>query len=419
MRIISLTVLVALFSANVFSATVESVTCHQCWPWNGKVDIGYVLNSSANDPVFDVKFYGKLGEGESFRLTDLRGDGSAGIVLGSGSKRAIWDPSGAYPGAKISDFKIAVAAEEVTSQANYIVLDLNAYTFSYAASTNATTISVGSASKKSQIWFRRIEPGAYVMSAGGDWSYFDPSWVSSATETSHNVELTRAFYMGIFETTEAQFSKISSETASASCLPKLKIRYDQIRGSRLGTTWPYKTDRRVDTNSFLGILRSKTGNSVIIDLPTEAQWELACRSKGDGTFLGAGCWNDGSPYDSADGQTDNNLDKLAWYKMNSSNTSHEVGTKKPSLMGLYDMHGNAWEWCIDYFDYRYGLSNAQLSRTTIDPVGFFPTVSSAKNSRRCGAYGNLPVDCRTSRRTSPGNGTTYADYSFRLALFQP
>ena len=112
MRIISLTVLVALFSANVFSATVESVTCHQCWPWNGKVDIGYVLESSANDPVFDVKFFGKIGEGESFQLTDLKGDGSAGIVLGSGSKRAIWDPSAAYPGAKISDFKIAVAAEE-------------------------------------------------------------------------------------------------------------------------------------------------------------------------------------------------------------------------------------------------------------------------------------------------------------------
>lgn len=419
MRIVILTLLVCLFSANVFSATVKSVTCHQCWPWSGKVDIGYVLESSANDPVFEVKFYGKAGEGESFLLSDLKGDGSAGIVLGSGSKRAVWDPSGTYPGTQLSDFKIALAAEEVTSQAKYIVLDLNAYTFSYASSTNAATVSVGSDSKKSQIWFRRIEPGTYQMSAGDDWSYFDPSWTSKGTETSHDVQLTRGFYIGIFEVTEAQFSKIDSETASESCAPKLRIRYDQIRGSEIGATWPYKTDRRVDSDSFLGTLRSKTGGGVIIDLPTEGQWELACRSRGDGTFIGAGCWNDGSPYDSADGQTDNNLDKLAWYKMNSSNRAHEVGTKRPSLMGLYDMHGNAWEWCIDFFDYRYGLSNAQLSRTTIDPVGFFPTVSSAKNSRRCGAYGNLPVDCRTSRRTSPGNGTTYADYGFRLALIQP
>ncbi|MBQ7556251.1 SUMF1/EgtB/PvdO family nonheme iron enzyme [bacterium] len=418
MRIIILTLLVCLFSANVFSATVKSVTCHQCWPWSGKVDIGYVLESSANDPVFEVKFYGKAGEGESFLLSDLKGDGSAGIVLGSGSKMAVWDPSGTFPGTQLSDFKIALAAEEVTSQAKYIVLDLNAYTFSYASSTNAATVSVGSDSKKSQIWFRRIEPGTYQMSTGDDWSYFDPSWTSKGTETSHDVQLTKGFYIGIFEVTEAQFSKIDSETASESCAPKLRISYDQIRGSEIGATWPYKTDCRVDSDSFLGNLRSKTGGGVIIDLPTEGQWELACRSRGDGTFIGAGCWNDGSPYDSADGQTDNNLDKLAWYKMNSSNRAHEVGTKRPSLMGLYDMHGNAWEWCIDYFDSRYGLTTSKLAQTTVDPVGLFPTASS-KNSRRCGAYGNLPVDCRISRRTSPGNGTTYADYGFRLALIQP
>lgn len=252
------------------------------------------------------------------------------------------------------------------------------------------------------------------MSAGGDWSYFDPSWTSKATETSHNVEVTRSFYIGIFEMTEAQFGKISSETVSQSCLPKLKIRYDQIRGSLLGTTWPYKTDRRVDPDSFLGILRSKTGNGVIIDLPTEAQWELACRSRGDGTFLGAGYWNDGSPYDSVDGQTDNNLDRIAWYKMNSSNTSHEVGTKKPSLMGLYDMHGHVWEWTLDNFNNTYGLTKEQLNTTTVDPVG--SRNGNNGRTRRAGAYGSNAVDCRTASRRAPMSGSTYGDYGFRFVI---
>lgn len=419
MRIAYLTTLGVLSCLGAFSQTVESVACHQHWPWDGKVEVEFVLSSPSADPVFEVKFFGKIGEGESFPLTGLDGDGAAGIVLGSGSKRVTWDAASAFPNSKVSGVRIALAAEDVTSRAEYLILNLSDYTFSCAATTNLNTVASGSVSKTGEIWFRRIAPGAYFMgSDSGDWGYFDPSFNSKNTEPSHEVRITRSHYIGIFEMTEAQFEKADSETAVASCLPQTRVTYARLRGTDFGATWPVYTDRRVDADSFLGRLRAKVGNSVIIDLPTEGQWELASRSVGDGTFLGLGCWNDGSPYDSADGTTDANLDKVAWYKGNSGSVPHEVGEKKPNLIGLYDMHGGVWEWCVDWFDRNYGLTGAQRSGLTIDPVGAVPD-GTIKNSRRCGSYNNDPVDCRIPRRTAESAVTTYADYGFRLALIYP
>ena len=419
MRNVFAFILAAFVCLSAFANTVGSVTCHQCWPWDGKVEIDYVLNSANADPVFDVKFYAKVNGGESFLLTDLEGDGAAGIVLGAGSKKATWDAPQTYPSQQVSGLQVAVTAEEVTSSAKYIILDLSNYTFSYAASTNVSTVTTGSISKSGEIWFRRVESGTFYMGSDStDWGYFDSNWSSKKSEPRHQVSLTKAFYISIFETTVAQFSKIDSETVSASLIPKTSTSYAYIRGSDKGATWPTYTDHRVDTNSFLGRMRAKTKNSLTIDLPTEGQFEMASRSVGDGTFLGLCCWNDGSPYVSTDKKVDANLDKLAWYKANSGGSMHEVGTKKPNLIGIYDIHGNVWEWCLDWYDNKYGLTDNELARITADPVGA-PTNSGPKNSRRCGGYNNTPIDCRIPRRAQPGSGSTYSDYGIRLVLVQP
>jgi formylglycine-generating enzyme required for sulfatase activity len=93
--------------------------------------------------------------------------------------------------------------------------------------------------------------------------------------------------------------------------------------------WP--ASNAVDSTSCLGKLRSWTG--LDFDLPTEAQWEYACRAGTTTTY---------SYGNSANGS-------YMWYGDNSSWTTHEVGTKQPNPWGLYDMHGNVFEWCLDWY----------------------------------------------------------------------
>ena len=406
-------ILLAVFalSSFCFGNSAVSVTCHQRWPWNGKVDIDYVLQSEQEEPVFNIILYGKIGEGESFRLRYLEGDGAGGIAIGAGHKKVVWDAYDQFPNTSISDMKIALAVEEVFDDPEYLVLDLDHWTYSYADSTNDTTIAVGSASKTSQMWFRKIMPGTFLMGSTNDW----PGTAYFASEPLHSVEETKIFYISIFTTTEAQYDRIISNTQSSSCLPKTGVGYDALRGANKGATWPSDTDHIVDHDSVIGHFRGRFDNVLHIDLPTEAQWEMACRSRGDGTFLESGVWNDGSPrslYDS--NRKDHNLDELGWYAGNAGGTLHEVGLKKPSLMGLYDMHGHVWEWTLDNFNNNYGLTKAQLNTTTVDPVG--SRNGNNGRTRRAGSYTSNASDCRIPYRRAPMSGSTYSDYGFRFVI---
>lgn len=406
-------ILLAVFALSnlCFGTSAVSVTCHQRWPWNGKVDIDYVLQSEQEEPVFNIVLYGKIGEGETFRLRYLEGDGAGGVAIGAGHKKVVWDAYDQFPNTSISDMKIALAVEEVFDDPEYLVLDLDHWTYSYADSTNDTTIAVGSASKTSQMWFRKIMPGTFLMGSTNDW----PGMVYNTSEPLHSVQETKIFYISIFTTTVAQYDRIFGNTNSFSCIPKTGIGYDALRGANKGATWPSDTDHIVDHDSVIGHFRGRFDNVLHIDLPTEAQWEMACRSRGDGTFLESGVWNDGSPrslYDS--NRKDHNLDELGWYAGNAGGTLHEVGLKKPSLMGLYDMHGHVWEWTLDNFNNNYGLTKEQLNTTTVDPVG--SRNGNNGRTRRAGSYTSNASDCRIPYRRAPMSGSTYSDYGFRFVI---
>ena len=161
--------------------------------------------------------------------------------------------------------------------------------------------------------------------------------------------------------------------------PVEKVSYNDIRGSSEGAKWPASS--AVDGKSFMGRLRTRT--KLDFDLPTEAQWEYACRA---GTT---------SEYNNG-GNSENDLKQIGRYRHNRSDgrggaANHTViGAYMPNRWGLYDMHGNVWEWCCDW--------RGDLSSGVKDPKG------SSSGDRRVLRGGSWVYDARLCRsaRTAAG-----------------
>jgi len=168
-----------------------------------------------------------------------------------------------------------------------------------------------------------------VLFGGVRWHKADQAWVDyqyaqarydSAERIeipAHPVMLTQAFYMGKFVVTQAQFRAIVGKNPS----------------KFIGKNNPVETVSWDDAQEFCQKLTKQLDE--MVRLPTEAEWEYACRS---GTM---------TMYYSGDTEAD--LSRVAWYSANSKNTTHSVGQKEPNAFGLYDMLGNVEEWCQDLY----------------------------------------------------------------------
>ena len=101
-----------------------------------------------------------------------------------------------------------------------------------------------------------------------------------------------------------------------------------------------------------------------------------------------------------------NLDEVGWYGYNSGKTTHPVGQKKPNAWGLYDMHGNVWEWCLDWYgDYP--------SSAVTDPKG---ASTGLKRVLRGGGWGSVASGCRSAYRGSSYRGDRGGSIGLRVAL---
>ncbi len=176
----------------------------------------------------------------------------------------------------------------------------------------------------------------------------------------HTVTISKSFYLGKYEVTQAQWQAIMGSNPSLfqgdANRPVEQVWFDVVQ-------------------DFIRKLNAKEGDGRY-RLPTEAEWEYAARA---GTSTAYSFGDDVSQ-----------LGQYAWYKDNASGQTHPVGQKKPNPWGLYDMHGNVWEWVPDWYK-RYS------SGAATDPQG---PQSGTHRSRRGGAWNNLAKICRSTNRYS-------------------
>jgi len=256
--------------------------------------------------------------------------------------------------------------------------------------------------KTTKMVLSKINAGKFTMGSPEDELGRDDD------EVQREVTLTKDFFIGVFETTQKQYDLIMGSNPSnhkGDARPVECVSYKTIRGREEGAGWPESSD--VDSDSFLGVLRAKTNQA--FDLPTEAQWEYACRA-GTTTALNSG--KNLSIFDECDEMAEVGR---YWYNGGSDKDDDgnyiahaKVGSYLPNAWGLYDMHGNVVEWCLDWWE------NWNRDPAT-DPHG---GEEGDKRIVRGGSWGNHASSCRSAFRIFYSPGFTYDYLGFRVVLVQ-
>lgn len=216
----------------------------------------------------------------------------------------------------------------------------------------------------------RVEGGTFRMGATAEQE--DEAW--DREKPVHSVTLS-SYYIGKTEVTQALWQAVMGSNPSGfkgADLPVERVSWD-------------------DCQEFIQKLNSLTGRN--FRLPTEAEWEFACRGGNNSR---------GYKYSGS-----NNLGSVAWYYGNSGGKTHPVGTKAPNELGIFDMSGNVWEWCSDYWYANY------TSYSQTDPTG--PQSGSYRVDRGGGWYRGARY-CRSSSRNGGNPTDRYYNLGLRLAL---
>jgi formylglycine-generating enzyme required for sulfatase activity len=216
-----------------------------------------------------------------------------------------------------------------------------------------------------------------------------------------NVTLTAPFYIGVFEFTQAQMERVYGTTTATSTLgpryPTETLRYNRVRGWNGGSVpinWPvtgYNVDAGPATDrNVMYLLRQTTGNVMVFDLPTSAQWEYACRA---GTTT---AFNNGSD------EASSSMPLLGRFNGNGSATA-QVGSYRPNAWGLYDMHGNVFELCREWY------STALFGGA--DPVG---ATNGTSRTEAGGGFTRSALQCRSVSREGLPPDQQYGSVGFRV-----
>ena len=373
-----------LWASGVEAAEVKNVTAKYAWPWG--VGISYEVSGTfaSGKPFLVMATDRTSGVTYTAAASALSGD----MGTAAGKHQLVWDLD--KQGIKLQSTNVVFT---VWIEPLYCVVDLSAganassYPVTYMDAPPSGGFNTD-AYKTTKLVLRRIEMGMFTMGS--------PTSESGrfSDETQHKVTLSKPYYIGLFEVTQKQYALVMGSNPSeisGDKRPVEQVSWNTIRGNSGTYNWPGSS--AVDANSFIGRIQKRTG--LAFDLPTEAQWEYACRA-GTTTAYSYG--------ESANGD-------YMWYSANSSRQAHDVGTKKANAWGLYDMHGNVWEWCLDWYSSNLGTA------AVTDPKG----ASSGSNRVARGGswyffgWNENEAYCRSANRGDGDPATTDASVGFRLS----
>ena len=297
-----------------------------------------------------------------------------GAVPDDGNEKTIvWDAHRDWRGNLGSNVTVEVSAWYTNAPPGvYMVVDLSGGTAAerYPVSlTTAVPDPTDLSCVSNKLWLRYIPAGTFTQGSPETEVGRDTTW----RETQHQVTLTKPFYAGVFELTRAQYRLVMGsdpgDGETMTC-PLNKVLFSNFVGTNINPA----VSNTVAAGTFLAKIREKTG--LLLNLPTDAQWEYACRAGTTG------------PYNVETNATVT-IDDLAWHSGNASGKVHPVGQKRPNAWGLYDMHGNVLEFCRERLNANMG------SGARTDPVN---TGTSSGFVIRGGDFGEADNICRSARR---------------------
>jgi formylglycine-generating enzyme required for sulfatase activity len=232
----------------------------------------------------------------------------------------------------------------------------------------------------------RIEAGKFMMGFP----------TKSRRDPQHQVTISKPFYMGVTEVTQAQWKAVMNTQP-----------WQGKKRARSGNSHAASYISWKDATAFCTAVSEKTKRTV--RLPTEAEWEYACRA---GTTT-AYSFGDDVPFRLRGSASRYNprskMGGYAWYEGNAQKYAHRVGVKKPSVWGLYDMHGNVYEWTADWYG-PYANSKAR------DPKG---QATGWGRVIRGGSWLSVPSSCRSASRDAYSPDTLSGAFGFRVVAGEP
>ena len=214
-----------------------------------------------------------------------------------------------------------------------------------------------------------VAPGSFTMGSPRS----EKGRAKSTDETQHRVTLTKGFWLGKYEVTQAQWKSVMGSNPSG-------FKGDNLPVENVSWNDCQEFIRKVNAEA-----KSQFGGEA--RLPTEAEWEYACRAGSAGAYAGTG-----------------NINTMGWYRGNSGKKTHPAGRMRSNAWGFYDMHGNVWEWCSDWY-------GAYAGGSVTDPAG---GASGVNRVLRGGSWGDGARGCRSADRNWFSPGGRYRYIGFRL-----